>query len=76
MPFTGKLVVITKGKQVHDKSLVEIGWLSAPDNYPNGTLILEETGLEPTWETYVWPDPCAGISDDDVSKSATHRRLK
>jgi hypothetical protein len=74
-PFAGKLTVATRGDNPSDAQLMAIGWVNAPECYPNGNPILDPTAFEPTWETKTTVDPCFDKSDDEILLSATLRGL-
>jgi hypothetical protein len=74
--FTGKKTILTDSATINGKSLMSIGCVDCvTDVYPNGEPIWYEGAI---LDWIVQPqevDPCEGISNKDVLKSATVRGL-
>lgn len=74
--FTGKLTIMTDQSTTTGKSLMSIGFDDCTRNtYPNGEPIWYEGALLDWQVQPAEVDPCEGISDRDVLKSATKRGL-
>lgn len=73
--FSGKITVYTKGSQPSDVEHIAAGWINAPEQYPNGSLIIDPEMLELIWETKEIVDPCKSFTDDEVYMSATIRKI-
>jgi hypothetical protein len=73
--FDGKITVATRGDNQTDLQLMSIGWLDAPELYPNGTPVIDPTAEEPSWDVFTITDPCSEKTNEEILFSATYRGL-
>lgn len=71
--FSGKMTLIIK--DANTTELLTAGYAIAPATFEDGTLVYVDGVTLVTWLTKDFVDPCAGISDENVLRSAVYRGL-